>query len=1114
MPENIVPGGWLGPGGFHNPDVLEGYLSERVTNVSGIVLARGTVVRISANDSVTTARADAAANLRGLAGVMLRNTAIGAADEVVTEGKCFVLLEAGLPPFVAGDPLWVSAAAPAGRATTVEPVLGAYLGIIKDTTDFAVTGGVVADIDPYGVLSSDTLRQTYNNGVNAADQTMTITDANGGGITILGHATAVGNVAFTVDGGTYTDAAGGPRINERVTAIFAPIAGAVEFQAKCINYTINQTAPASGMVTGLLVYGTETAALGRHELVRVADDSNVQFKVYGTATGGGIGAPTIVTADIYAGGLFGTEFGGATGALSSLRFFVRGNSSGGFSFRSLNNYTDNADHSFVALTTGFVPIAATYSRGLSIAYTIDQTAAPATGPTTGIYLRATETFVRGAHNLLDLGVGVVNRFLVDRYGNTTITQVAVAGGTPTAFTVTRGAHTAVPNAEIIDTNIDLTNVVTFAGVGGGVVIPLQRAVVFRAPRYDSTLPLTTITTAATVAILGPPSGTANCVLSNTLSLYVQSGNVGIGTGNPLGLLHVIGDIFAQRSLVAAEGAIIEAVDTTTYQMGATTGYKLIAATTTPATVADRPGVLLGFDTSAGGIVAAASDGAGKPLAFWTHNGTVWAEKMRLTAAGFFGIGVTPTSTLHVVQVAATTGSPTAFTLAAGAHTTLANAETNDVYLNLARVVQFTGGAVTVTNQRASYIAAPTYDASIAGMTLTNAATLYVSGAPVAGSGNLTITYPSALWIGTGQLRIGTAISSTADLTIANTGGVSSTLRLGTSTTRHLYISYTVGSSEVAFGTYGSSDYLTFSGLNLRLTSGTKIGANSAPNASSALDIVANATIPSAAGADWEGIYIVASTATITGANNITDARGFNLFAIDAPTLSAASAITITHSASQIIHGFPLTAGAGPAAITNASGLRLTSSVARTGTASGYLRHLHIDPTLTLTEPGAGTTYFYGADIDLSGLLITAGAGTSTVAALRLSACTSANVGTTYALDLIGNAKLTGGQIIKSVQVLIGVSPYTVGATDYCLEVQSNGGAITINLPALTGGTVENGRVIVIKDSGYNAAISNITIVRGNVGDKINNVAGSYTVTVSSVCLWLKANTTNNDWEII
>jgi hypothetical protein len=116
----------------------------------------------------------------------------------------------------------------------------------------------------------------------------------------------------------------------------------------------------------------------------------------------------------------------------------------------------------------------------------------------------------------------------------------------------------------------------------------------------------------------------------------------------------------------------------------------------------------------------------------------------------------------------------------------------------------------------------------------------------------------------------------------------------------------------------------------------------------------------------------------------------------------------------------------------------------------------------------------------------------------------------------GNSHFGGGQAVSGIRVLVGASPYSVVISDYILEVQSNGGAITINLPALTGGSQVNGRIIIIKDSGYNAAVANITVAVGNAADQIENGGAgvSYIINLSGSCIWLKANTTNNNWEIL
>jgi hypothetical protein len=101
----------------------------------------------------------------------------------------------------------------------------------------------------------------------------------------------------------------------------------------------------------------------------------------------------------------------------------------------------------------------------------------------------------------------------------------------------------------------------------------------------------------------------------------------------------------------------------------------------------------------------------------------------------------------VISPQAKTGTQNpSLTITGPAHTALtASTESNDVYWNLARTVQFATGALTL--QRAIRIAAPTYSA-VAASTITTAATMQIDSAPVAGT-NVTITNQIALRVLTG-----------------------------------------------------------------------------------------------------------------------------------------------------------------------------------------------------------------------------------------------------------------------------------------------------------------------------------------------------------------------------
>lgn len=96
----------------------------------------------------------------------------------------------------------------------------------------------------------------------------------------------------------------------------------------------------------------------------------------------------------------------------------------------------------------------------------------------------------------------------------------------------------------------------------------------------------------------------------------------------------------------------------------------------------------------------------------------------------------------VHQGVETSGSPTAWLVEGAAHTSLAaSAEAIDIYYDLSRTVQFSTGAITT--QRAVVYDVPTYG-FVGASTITNAATVAIGGAPVAGT-NATLTNSYALW---------------------------------------------------------------------------------------------------------------------------------------------------------------------------------------------------------------------------------------------------------------------------------------------------------------------------------------------------------------------------------
>lgn len=162
--------------------------------------------------------------------------------------------------------------------------------------------------------------------------------------------------------------------------------------------------------------------------------------------------------------------------------------------------------------------------------------------------------------------------------------------------------------------------------------------------------------------------------------------------------------------------------------------------------------LTGLSTSSGGTIAATdtiliafgkTENRVAALEARTTSGISEGTNLYYTDARVKAIASTGLDAVVIAPVASTSGSPTLLTVTGPAHTTLtASTEAPDLFWNLARIVQFSTGALAT--QRAVRIDAPKY-AFVAASTLTDASTVGVSGAPIAWS-NATITNAAGLRI--------------------------------------------------------------------------------------------------------------------------------------------------------------------------------------------------------------------------------------------------------------------------------------------------------------------------------------------------------------------------------
>lgn len=112
----------------------------------------------------------------------------------------------------------------------------------------------------------------------------------------------------------------------------------------------------------------------------------------------------------------------------------------------------------------------------------------------------------------------------------TLTQWANTSGSPAAFTLTGAAHTTLTaSTEATDINFNLARTVQFA-TGA---LTTQRAMRIQAPTY-SFVGASTITTASTLSISGPPVAGTNATITNAYALNVESGKTQFGGWTQVG----------------------------------------------------------------------------------------------------------------------------------------------------------------------------------------------------------------------------------------------------------------------------------------------------------------------------------------------------------------------------------------------------------------------------------------------------------------------------------------------------------------------------------------------------------------------------------------------------
>lgn len=339
----------------------------------------------------------------------------------------------------------------------------------------------------------------------------------------------------------------------------------------------------------------------------------------------------------------------------------------------------------------------------------------------------------------------------------------------------------------------------------------------------------------------------------------------------------------------------------------------------------------------------------------------------------------------------------------------------------------------------------------------------------AGSVNVTAGEDAAdaivLSAGAGGIDILATGAAGQDIDIVNTGGsvnVSATendagaITIGTNggTSERITVTCAQGTNAASIGLTSTAGGITLAG-----GLGTADAINiTASTAGGGIDIDSST-----------GGFIVDTT----GAISLDSALASNL------TVTGAADLTVNSTAGAL----NLTSGEANAdsiLITSAGGAQLTA----TGAAAKDVLITCTNGSMTLT---AGENVTDAMNITASG------------AASRINL----TAGT-------GSVKLASGLIVPVTSKGNADTPYTVLGTDYFISCDTSGGVLTVTLPAATAVA---GRTYVIRDTGGNAAVNNITIGGGGT-NLVGGGAAAATKTISAAYAGATVYSNGATWNYV
>lgn len=557
--------------------------------------------------------------------------------------------------------------------------------------------------------------------------------------------------------------------------------------------TLQASAASSWNVTGTLLLQTAGSALSIQSGANAIWGATGTLDISGTSitTLGGSGTAVTIATGASTTSILGTLSQGTAGGTFALN--GAGNSSLTTSSGNLS-FTSASAGSFV--TAGNLTLLSGASGTLLLG-----TATPTVAVTIGRSSFTTQ--IAGPLKATGLIESTLTGFKFPD-GTTQITA-ATSGGTPT-LTSTQVAVGSGSNT------ISSTDELSFTTSNGLIV-----------GNANSDTKVSVRALGSTLAFMQSASGVARFASSGNIPLVLSTNAVDRLniTGAGVYTFTATGSSFFNTSgtldIVTAGGITISASAgpvnlraSTTLALGTTTNTTLISATGTNVGI----GGTTGNDVRL--LVSHATNGSTALRVL--HSGDATSSILDLQRSGGNAVFTVMPTNLVIAPGSTSSGVTTGLTYTAPASTLqTTGTEVIDINIDLARTLQHAGNTA-IAAQRSMIIQPPTYSSQTAGLVITRAATVAITGAPIAGI-NTAITLPYSLWVQSGIVQVDAQIRADAmlvtDLTFDSNFG---TISFGGST-------QTISADQTAWSIANSGVFIRETSTAARNVRGIAAGSN-------------------------------------------------------------------------------------------------------------------------------------------------------------------------------------------------------------------------------------------------------------------------------------------------